>query len=499
MRVFHRFVRFSLAILAASAVATACRSAPGGTEEAPGPAGGAITLWTDSTELFMEHPALIVGAPDKFAVHLTDLTDFAPLRSGRVTMVFRPRDGGEPVTVVQEEPRAPGIYGPAPTFARAGIYDLTILVDSPQATDSLSVPGLVVYASVADAPTEADGGGGRISFLKEQQWKAPGFRTAFAAPGSVSETFAAPGVIEAQAGRWAEVSAPVSGLVTAAAISEAPVPGQRVSRGQLLVSLAPSLGDAGSATVAEARARLREAEDEYDRATRLLALEAVPQRRLHEAEIRLAAAREALAGYGVDSGGHVRVTSPLSGTVSDRRVRPGSRVNAGDPLFSIVDPSVVWLRVSVPAAQATHVSRTSGVEFQVEGSDRTYTARRVVSIGSVIDSLSRTVPVLLEVANPDGSLRIGAHARVALRTGRRAAGVSIPATAVLEEDGRPIAYVQVEGESFERRDLTITGREAGRVVVSRGITAGERVVTGAAYQVRLASLSTSVPAHGHEH
>ncbi len=55
------------------------------------PAGGAITLWTDSTELFMEHPALVVGAPGKFAVHLTDLTDFAPLRSGRITLRFVPR------------------------------------------------------------------------------------------------------------------------------------------------------------------------------------------------------------------------------------------------------------------------------------------------------------------------------------------------------------------------------------------------------------------------
>jgi hypothetical protein len=31
------------------------------------------------------------------------------------------------------------------------------------------------------------------------------------------------------------------------------------------------------------------------------------------------------------------------------------------------------------------------------------------------------------------------------------------------------------------------------------VSAGERIVTGSAYQVRLASLSTSVPAHGHEH
>lgn len=481
--------------------------APGGAgDEVPAapaaaePAGGAITVWTDSTELFMEHPALIVGAPDKFAVHLTDLTDFAPLRSGRITLRFVPRDGGAPVVVVQDAPRAPGIYGPTPTFERAGTYDLTILVDSPQARDSIAVPGLRVYATAAEAPrTEEGGDGGGIAFLKEQQWNTPGFATAFAVEGEVSATFEASGVIEPEAGRWAQVSAPVSGLVDASGIARAPVPGERVGRDQVLVTLAPSLGEGGGAAVAEARARLREAQEEYDRAQRLLAVEAVPQRRVHEAEIRLTAAKDALSAYGADAGGRVGVRAPVAGVVTERRVTPGSRVEAGTPLFTIVDASVVWLRASVPAAQAPNVSGASGAEFQVEGSPRTYGARRVVSVGSVIDSLSRTVPVLFEVANPDGSLKVGANARVAVSTGRRERGVVIPATAVLDEDGRPIAYVQRDGESFEKRALSVAGREGGRVLVRGGIAAGDRVVTGAAYQVRLASLSTSAPAHGHEH
>jgi hypothetical protein len=75
----------------------------------------------------------------------------------------------------------------------------------------------------------------------------------------------------------------------------------------------------------------------------------------------------------------------------------------------------------------------------------------------------------------------------------------VPGSAVLDEDGRPICYVQVEGERFEKRELTIGGRDESRAVVLAGLRAGERVVTGAAYQVRLASLSTSVPAEGHAH
>jgi cobalt-zinc-cadmium efflux system membrane fusion protein len=498
----RRFRALTLACTTATGVAAGCAENQAPEADGTGePAGGAITLWTDSTELFMEHPALIVGAPDKFAVHLTDITDFAPLRSGRITLRFQSREGGEPLVVTQETPRAPGIYGPAPEFSRPGVYDLTILVESPQARDSIAVRGLHVYATADQAPREEEGGEAGIGFLKEQQWKTPGFRTAFALAGSIAATIEASGAIEPAAGRHADVRAPISGLVDASGIAQSPAPGQRVARGQALAFLIPSLGEGGSA-YAEARATLREAEDEYERAKRLVDAEAAPRRRLHEAEIRLQAAREALAGFGggaLTAGGRLPVRSPVAGVVASRSISPGARVEAGAPLFTIVDPSVVWLTVNVSAAQAALVGRSSGAAFQLEGSERRYETRRVVSVGSVIDSLSRTLPVIYEVPNPDGSIKVGATARVQVRTGQRAAGVVIPAAAVLDEDGRPIAYVQTEGETFEKRELTLGGREGDLVVVRSGLDAGDRVVTGAAYQVRLASLSTAVPAHGHEH
>ena len=117
----------------------------------------------------------------------------------------------------------------------------------------------------------------------------------------------------------------------------------------------------------------------------------------------------------------------------------------------------------------------------------------------MLDSLTRTIPVVYEVSNRDGSITIGANAHAAVRTGRRVIGLVLPASAVLDEDGRPIAYVQVEGELFERRELRLGARDGDRVLVLSGLEPGERVVTGSAYQVRLASLSTSVPAEGHEH
>jgi membrane fusion protein, heavy metal efflux system len=485
----------------ATAMLMAACSRPGKPDAASEPAGGAITIWTDSTELFMEHPALIVGVPDKFAVHLTDVTDFAPLRSGRITLRFVPRDGGAPLVVSQDVPRAPGIYGPAPEFKRPGIYDLTILVASPQARDSIIVPGLKVFAKAEDAPREEEGGEAGIPFLKEQQWKTPGFRTAFASNGVLFASFEATGVIEPAPGRQAEVTAPIAGLVDAASVARSPTPGQRVRRGDVLAYMIPSLGEGGSA-YAEARAALREAQDEYTRAKRLVEADAAPARRLHEAENRLQAAREALAGFGgggLVSGGRLPIRAPISGEIVRRIIALGGRLEAGAPLFTIVDPSIVSLRVNVPAAQASLITPRSGAGFTLEGSERRYETAAVLSVGSVIDPASRTLPVIYQIPNGDGSIKVGQNARVEIQTGQRIGGVIIPASAVLDEDGRPIAYVQPEGESFEKRELKLGGRQGDQVLVLEGLKAGERVVTGAAYQVRLASLSTSVPAHGHEH
>ena len=320
------------ALLFAGLAALGCGGAAGTPENEASPPGGSVTLWTDSTELFMEYPGIIVGQPAKFNVHLTDLSDFAPLRSGKVSFRFDPEGGGEGFTVVQETPRAPGIYGPAPEFPRPGVWNLTITVESPQARDVIAVPGLRAYATAAEIPSETGGGGGEgrgVRFLKEQQWKIEGFRTEFVREGSLLESFEATGSIVPAAGRFARVAAPIAGLVDAGGAARSPIPGQRVARGQVLATLNPSLGETGSA-YAEARGALREAEAEYDRAKRLFAVEAVPERRVREAEIRLQVAREALAGLAgggeLSADGRLPIRAPIAGIVTARHLVTGARV-----------------------------------------------------------------------------------------------------------------------------------------------------------------------------
>ena len=124
---------------------------------------------------------------------------------------------------------------------------------------------------------------------------------------------------------------------------------------------------------------------------------------------------------------------------------------------------------------------------------------RLISVGSAVDEDTRSVPVIFEIRNPDRRLRVGMNGEVHISTGDEHPALVVPESALIEEEGRYSVYVQVEGEAFARRDVRLGAREPDRVEILSGLRELERVVTVGAYQVRLASLSSQLPAHGHEH
>ncbi|MFN0180162.1 MAG: efflux RND transporter periplasmic adaptor subunit [Gemmatimonadales bacterium] len=496
-----RPVRSARAWAVAAAMLVACRPAtdqPAAATEEEQPT--RLTLWSDSTELYLEYPPMVEGLPAKFAVHLTDLTDFRPVAAGTIVLRFRPTGGGAGFEATAEAPTSPGIYGPVVTAAAAGEYTVDLILRGRQANDSLRLPPMMVHSEDGDIPLGSPLGAG-IAFLKEQQWQTAGFRTAFATAGRLRGGVEVSGEIGAAAGRDAMVAAPVAGILEPAGLRAAPVPGQWVRSGQALAILTPTLVDGGGYPAA--RARFQEAEHEHARAKRLVEAEAAPARRLEDATIRLDAARAELASFGTpdssDASGRITLRAPIAGMIVDRRAIAGSQVNAGATLFSIIDPSVVWLTARVPAHLVTAIGPSPRGRFTVDGEAGTWSTIRLLAASPTVDSLTRTVALVFEAANRDRRLRIGATARILLERGSPEDGTIVPAGAVIEEDGRPIGYVQVSGERFERRELEIGARQGDQLLIRRGIAPGERVVVGGAYQVRLASLSTAVPDHGHEH
>ncbi|MEK9139399.1 MAG: efflux RND transporter periplasmic adaptor subunit, partial [Bacteroidota bacterium] len=195
--------------------------------------------------------------------------------------------------------------------------------------------------------------------------------------------------------------------------------------------------------------------------------------------------------------------SPIAGTVVETFIVPGKQVKAGDPLFRIINTSSVWIKANVPVTEVGKLDNPRRASFRVPGFEEMFQVHerngRLVSFGSAVDEKSRTIPVIFETTNPDGKLRIGMFAEVYISTGKGISLLAIPESALIEEEGKYSVYVHVSGESFAKRDVEVDGRDQRYVGILKGLSEGERVVTVGAYQVRLASLSTQLPAHGHDH
>jgi RND family efflux transporter MFP subunit len=460
--------------------------------------GGAITIFTDRTELFFEYPAMIAGAPgETWAIHLTDMSDFQAVTVGRLTLEFQGPDGRTHTTVT-EQPSRPGVYGPAPSLPTAGVYELVMVLEGSQVSDEIVAGPIRVYASENDLPQLAESGAVGISFLKEQQWPID-FATVPADLRVVSPGLEVTGELDSAPGGVAEIAAPVGGIVRWDLNRLAPAEGAWVEQGEPVVRLSPVGGDDGYAALKARAARLQR---EVERAERLFAAEAVPARRLEEARHDLGVARAQLEALDTspDETYTLTLRAPISGSVIRRDFVTGQRVDAGASLLTVLDPRRLHLRLHVPAAHASGLGDIVAATFTPEGSRAVYRATRLLSVGAALDPVRRAVPVTFEVDYANGALIAGMLVSGRLLSGVPDPTLAVPADAIVDEDGLLVVYVQIGGETFDRRAVTIGATDGEWTTVLSGVSRGERVVTRGQYQVKLSSLNTSeISDVGHPH
>lgn len=508
----------SIACVATAAVLTAGCGRQPSTPAAPDEALEAlsVTQWTDRTELFAEYPPLVVGQTSRFAIHLTRLDTFKALTEGHVEVRLTGGNGPAEVFPV-DAPSRPGIFGVDVRPARAGARDLTIVLRSAVLDDEHRVGPVRVYPNLAAARSAPapDAGVEGISFLKEQQW-ALDFGTALVGNASLRESVRVPAQVVARAGGAADVVAPVDGRL--ARVLDAPV-GTLVARGQELARLLPPPGAPGELpqlqqAQAEATSALQLATRDRERAERLVTAGAAPQRRLDEARaaevqaqarVTGAAARlsqfnaaRSAGGTATDPGLFV-LRAPVGGAVAERTATTGANVVAGTVLFRIVDARHVQVAGQVSEADLPRARQAVAAELEVPGQPSRLAAGRLVGVGRVLDPRTRTVPITFALDNSRLGLVVGQTVFLHLLTAEAAPRPVIPASAVVDDAGRPVVFVQREGETFDRRAVTLGPRAGDLIQVVDGLEAGERVVTRGAFLVRLASLSTQVPSHGHVH
>ena len=488
-----------------------------------------ISVFGERHEIFAEHRLVVAGTPTKFVTHVTDLKTLEPRREGPVR--FQMRLGQEaPIEQVEKAPARAGIYEAMLTFPKAGDWSVALMIPSESGEKTIAFPPVKVFASaddVAKAPEpEAPTG---ISFLKEQQWKILA-GTDEARKRKLVEQLRLPAMVAARPGTLAAVTPPLAGRLLLPPGKSMPLVGEKVEAGQTLALIQPSFSEMAArfveaeGEVVRAKLALEQADLARQRIEKLAKAEAKSGRELQDAEFALKTAqakydaalalqatyRQASSNLGAQNTGTsqpaIELRSPIAGIIINQSgAAVGEFITPEKAVFTVLDAASVFIEAHVPEASIKRLGTTKAASYEVPGETGRFipitgdSAGRLVFVGIQVDAATRTVPLIYEAKNPETSLRVGQSVNLFVETARAEDTLAIPSAAIVEEDGRPIAFVQVGGEMFQKRDLTLGIRDGNWVQVLSGLTEGERVVTKGAYAVRLASVSSAIPAHGHVH
>jgi len=495
----------------------------------------AVTKWTERMELFMEYPLPVTGIPAQCVIHLTTLDDFEPVRFGSVKLEFT-HESGTSHEVFEDNVLREGIFTPEVTLPRAGDYRLVLTYSGENVADSFEIPDFRVYEDEEKFPVHEENGGEGISFLKEQQWKID-FRTEEVRRRAIRASLRAVAKVLPQQKGYAELVSPVDGVLAVESEHSLVIPGSMVEKGQTLAHIFPTFQGKDSWT--DIKLSFEKARREYERVKRLKEHNAVSQREFEDFERNYLVKKasydsftEFEPGMGTGSGacseggsdagsdtGSAAGSDPgsdagsgetdcyavhalIGGSVIDMKISPGQKIGSGQELLTIVDLTTVWLQVNVSETDFYRMSEPVGLYLTIPGRDPgisiTKSGIRLLSTGSAVDPASRTVPVLLEITNPDRLLLINQYVDVELYFGGAEPVLCVSRSAVFDDDANDIVFVQTGGESFEKRVVTVGDHENGWVSIPDGLREGERVVTRGGYQVKLAS-STVETGHGHSH
>lgn len=171
------------------------------------------------------------------------------------------------------------------------------------------------------------------------------------------------------------------------------------------------------------------------------------------------------------------VRAPIAGWVAERAVQRGDKTSVDGRLFTLVDLSRLELEALVPANEISRVVVGQAFTMTVEGYGGQRFEGRVARIGPLAATGSRSVPIYIEIANPDSALKAGLFAEGALSIGRHAAAALAPIAALHSESGVGFVYL-IDGDKIRRQPVEtgVFSETEGVVEIIKGLSAGNRLV-----------------------
>ena len=336
-------------------------------------------------------------------------------------------------------------------------------------------------------------------FLSKEQSEAVGLVVQSIKPELFHEVIRTSGQIQAAQGDEATVVATTNGIVSFP--GQSVIEGSAVTRGGTIVTVSAKNLYEGD-PVAKAKIAYETALKELKRSEGLIKDKIISAKEFEQTRMRYENARtvyEAQAANVTVAG--VKVTSPISGYVKSRLVGEGEYVSVGQPVAVIAQNKRLQLRADVSENYFNALRKITNANFVVSYNNEVYKLSdlngRLLSFGKASDKTSFYIPVIFEFDNR-GDIIPGSYVEVLLLATPENDVLSIPTSALTEEQGVYFVYIQVGEEEFLKREIVVGASNGEKVRVLSGLKPGDKIVVKGAYQVKLAANSSVVP-EGHSH
>lgn len=463
------------------------------------------TAYSDDFELFAEADPFVVGQSANVLSHFSELPEFTPIKSGTITL--RLIVNGKAVEQTLESPSRRGIYSFDIKPEVSGNGTLEYILKTDAGDYSVTVPGVIVFTGIQEAKeAAAQNAVSRTNttvFTKEQSWKID-FATAHPEKRPFGQVIKTTAQIQSAQGDEVLVTARAGGVVT---FSGNGMPeGINVSNGQTLLTIKGSgLAENNSAVrYAEAQNNFEKARADYERAKILAKDKIVPEKQLLEVKTQYENARSVYENLNQNfSAAGQTVKSPINGFVKQLYVTNGQYVEAGQPLTLIAQNKSLLLRAEVQQKYARDLLSVATATIRTVEDNKTYTLEelngKILSVGKTTTADNYLIPVTLQINNV-GRFVPGSFVELFLKAVSNTQALTIPITAVLEEQGTFFVFTQVTPELFEKREIKMGASDGINVEIISGLTEDDRIVTKGAILIKLSQATGTLDAHsGHVH
>lgn len=192
---------------------------------------------------------------------------------------------------------------------------------------------------------------------------------------------------------------------------------------------------------------------------------------LAQAEAQLSLARERLQ--------KAKLTSPISGIITQVRKKEGEMAAPGEPIISLMSVSGLQIEVEVPEVDIGKVKLGQRAEIGLDAFPDEVFWGRVVKIDPAEEIIQGVVyyKVTIDFDKLDKRIKSGMTADIDIITQEKNNVLVVPARAVISQNDKKMVRV-LEGEGFKMREVKtgIHGSE-GEIEIISGLKEGERVIT----------------------